>query len=110
MEAKDFDTPSLKFLKKSVYDKRVQAYEDSIAEAKNRILEALQAEPVASKDYAIHDGPHSAMSLARVLRMSPAAVQEILDNMVNTGIVRRVGDAYSYEKPADAVDAVGAVV
>lgn len=42
------------------------------------------------------DGPASASSIARAFKLSPVYVQAVLDKMVQSGTISRVGDAYSY--------------
>ena len=42
------------------------------------------------------EGPASASSIARALKMSPMKVQELIDRMMKMGMITRVGDAYTY--------------
>ena len=104
--------PELKEHKGYDFAKKYYDKQKSINEDEQKVLNLLEANPFRFElagtftpaevtpqvaDGSI-DGPASASLIAKTLKMSPMAVQEILDRAVRMGTITRVGDAYSYGK------------
>ena len=104
--------PELKEHKGYDFAKKYYYKQKSINEDEQKVLNLLEANPFRFElagtftpaevtpqvaDGSI-DGPASASLIAKTLKMSPMAVQEILDRAVRMGTITRVGDAYSYGK------------
>ena len=104
--------PELKEHKGYDFAKKYYDKQKAINEDEQKVLNLLEANPFRFElagtftpaentpqvaDGSI-DGPASASLIAKTLKMSPMAVQEILDRAVRMGTITRVGDAYSYGK------------
>ena len=104
--------PELKEHRGYDFTKKYYNKQKSINENEQKVLNLLEANPFRFElagtftpaevtpqvaDGSI-DGPASASLIAKTLKMSPMAVQEILDRAVRMGTITRVGDAYSYGK------------